>query len=541
LTSNASTLDASGDYLSLSRQAEEKFLAKEYAQAAALWERALALNPHVTTWAALGRAHYLAKEYAPAIRAYERALELGAGYRWESAYNIACCYALQARKAEALDWLAKAMDLGFRDLTQVQKDEDLQALHGEKRFQELALIADVEKMSRVEGWRFDLKVLARELKRLHHAPLTHTAPPAFEEAVRKLHDSIPKLSDDEIAVGFMHLFRLMGDAHTRIGPKSLREGEHRLPLQFYLFEGSLYIIAADDAHADLAGAQVLRVGEKTVPQLMDAFDPIISQDNRMWPLMVAPNLLRCPQVMHGLKLIPAADQVALIVRDVAGKERAVTLAATAGDVQPTWTTAYKNAQAPIPLTLKNRQAAYWYEYLPDTKTVFCQYNAVRNDPNEPLDKFCARLFAFINANTVEKLVLDMRWNGGGNNFLNKPLVEGLMRCDKINQQGKLFVVIGRNTFSAAQCGVTQIERYTNAIFVGEPTGSCPNFIGESIPISLPYSKMQGTVSDLYWQNSVAMDYRTWIAPELYAPPTFALYRANRDPATEAILAYHPAP
>jgi hypothetical protein len=34
-----------------------------------------------------------------------------------------------------------------------------------------------------------------------------------------------------------------------------------------------------------------------------------------------------------------------------------------------------------------------------------------------------------------------------------------------------------------------------------------------------------------------MDYRTWVAPLLYAPPSFELYKANRDPALEAILAY----
>jgi hypothetical protein len=34
-----------------------------------------------------------------------------------------------------------------------------------------------------------------------------------------------------------------------------------------------------------------------------------------------------------------------------------------------------------------------------------------------------------------------------------------------------------------------------------------------------------------------MDYRTWIGPKIYAPPTFEAYRANRDPALEAILAY----
>jgi hypothetical protein len=44
------------------------------------------------------------------------------------------------------------------------------------------------------------------------------------------------------------------------------------------------------------------------------------------------------------------------------------------------------------------------------------------------------------------------------------------------------------------------------------------------------------VADLYWQTSWPMDHRPWIAPELYAPPTFETYSQNRDPAMEAILA-----
>jgi sugar lactone lactonase YvrE len=55
-------------------------------------------------------------------------------------------------------------------------------------------------------------------------------------------------------------------------------------------------------------------------------------------------------------------------------------------------------------------------------------------------------------------------------------------------------------------------------------------------VEMPYSKLRASVSDLYWQNGVAMDYRTWIAPQIYTPPTFADFRANRDPALEAILA-----
>ena len=72
---------------------------------------------------------------------------------------------------------------------------------------------------------------------------------------------------------------------------------------------------------------------------------------------------------------------------------------------------------------------------------------------------------------------------------------------------------------------------------GEPTGSSPNFIGEETIFTLPYSKVLANVSDLYWQSAWPMDYRTWIAPQIYTPPTFAAFSASRDPALEAIISY----
>jgi hypothetical protein len=152
-------------------------------------------------------------------------------------------------------------------------------------------------------------------------------------------------------------------------------------------------------------------------------------------------------------------------------------------------------------------------------------------------RFSDRLFTFIFEHDVSKLVIDMRWNNGGNTGLIPPLLNRVIRSDKVDEPGKLFVIIGRRTFSAAQNAATYFERYTNAIFVGEPTGSSPNFVGEETPFTLPYSKIVANVSDLFWKTGWPQDYRTWIAPQLYTPPTFAAYRSNRDPAMDAILAY----
>ena len=146
-------------------------------------------------------------------------------------------------------------------------------------------------------------------------------------------------------------------------------------------------------------------------------------------------------------------------------------------------------------------------------------------------------FEAVEQPAIEALVLDLRHNGGGDTFTNVPLLEGIIRCNKLQNRGSLFLIIGRRTFSAAQNTTSDLERRTQAILVGEPTGSNPNFIGESIAIPLPHSGWVVSLSDLWWQHSMAMDYRVWTHPQLYAPPTAAAFREHRDVAMEAIGAY----
>jgi hypothetical protein len=171
------------------------------------------------------------------------------------------------------------------------------------------------------------------------------------------------------------------------------------------------------------------------------------------------------------------------------------------------------------------------------RVLYLQYNSVRNDPRDPLPEFARKVFAEWDKAQDAVLVIDVRWNGGGNTFLSQPLLDALWARPGLSKSGdRLYVITGRNTYSAAQNFATDIDRSCRAIFVGEPTGSGPNFIGESIPFSLPYSRMSGTVSDLFWQRGWPMDDRVWIAPDLPAPPTLAAVTRGVDPALEAVLA-----
>lgn len=55
-----------------------------------------------------------------------------------------------------------------------------------------------------------------------------------------------------------------------------------------------------------------------------------------------------------------------------------------------------------------------------------------NDDAEPLAAFAGRLSRFLDEHAVDRLVLDMRWNNGGDTFLNEHLLHALIRHPKIS-------------------------------------------------------------------------------------------------------------
>jgi C-terminal processing protease CtpA/Prc len=67
--------------------------------------------------------------------------------------------------------------------------------------------------------------------------------------------------------------------------------------------------------------------------------------------------------------------------------------------------------------------------------------------------------ALVEANQVNKMVLDLRLNRGGNTTLLRSLELGITKS-KINQPGRFFTIMGRSTWSAAQFLLSDLEKYT---------------------------------------------------------------------------------
>src|SRR5262249_55286226 len=315
-----------------------------------------------------------------------------------------------------------------------------------------------------------------------------------------------------------------------------------VPLRFFWFEEGLHVTAADPKYKDLLGARVTAFDGRPTEDVLKALDPYINRDrgNPMTAKTGLPYRVRVPALLHAAGLAKSRDRVTLSVRDLSGTARDVTVSADTREpdiwntlpAPPSWVTFASTLDQP-PLYLRHMDRPQWFEYLPAHRTVYFQFNKVLNENKEPLARFTERLTKFIDEHDVDKLVIDLRWNNGGNTFLVHPLLLALVGNKKVNQRGKLYVIIGRRTYSAAQNTATYFERDTNAIFVGEPTGSSPNFVGEEDPVTLPYSKLLANVSHLYWQGSWPQDQRIWLAPQIYIAPTFADFPARPDAALAA--------
>jgi hypothetical protein len=362
---------------------------------------------------------------------------------------------------------------------------------------------------------------------------------AFDSAVATLDARIPTLRRHQIILELARIVALVGDGHTNIAPaRDPKIGFRTYPVALYLFSDGLFIRAADSTHAGLVGARVVRIGGHSVEQAYAAVRPLIGRDNEMGVRFFAPFLLAMPEEFT---LERGGRRFAVALEPAGPAPMMAPETDQSWIIPPGWVDARQGATRPTPLWLEDPSDKYRYRYLPDSRTLYVQFNEVGNKPDETVAQFCGRLFAFARQRPVRRLVLDLRLNGGGDGTFNRPLLLGIIKAESLDVRGRLFTIIGRRTWSAAQFLATQLENFTNTIFVGEPTASRGNAYGDSYRITLPNSGIAVRVSTLWWQLSDPRDVRPWTPPEIATDLSFRDYQSNRDPALEAILSYRAMP
>ena len=150
------------------------------------------------------------------------------------------------------------------------------------------------------------------------------------------------------------------------------------------------------------------------------------------------------------------------------------------------------------------------------------------------EAFTRKAFETLNDKPVDKLIFDMRYNGGGNSSQGTEFVERLAQALKQHPQVAVYVVLGRDTFSSAILNAMDFKQLTNAVFVGEETAGKPNHFGEVRSFQLPSSKVLVNYSTKYFKRS-EKEIET-IEPDMSIEMSFADFKKGVDPVFEWIKA-----
>jgi len=391
-------------------------------------------------------------------------------------------------------------------------------------------------------WREDLQFMAAQLLRIHPAPDSDNRNALFKTDVENLHERIPGLKRHEIILEFHKLCLRFEDGHTGIPlipdyNPNLRF--HRLPIIIEKFTDGLHVVSVKHGYESILGGHVIKIGNLDAENAYKKVRSISRGENLAKYQTL--RSLAMPEVLQSLRIIKEVEKTDLLIQTLSGDQINISLPPMATEDSSDWIDANRNSKAPHPLWLKNNNKAFWFDYIEDKKLLYFQFNAVQDTENESFAAFCQRMFNFVEDKEVDRFVIDLRQNGGGNNLLNKSLIHGLIKGEKINQRGKLFTIIGQHTFSAALNCATDLERHTQTIFVGEPTQAKPNHYGDATFLMLPHSNQLLFCSTLYWQKSLPWDSRLYIDPDMVVLNSSHDYRENRDPALDAILDYTSSP
>jgi hypothetical protein len=358
----------------------------------------------------------------------------------------------------------------------------------------------------------------------------------FDRELATLRESVSQSSDAEIILGLM---RLVAGGH--VAHDSVRLGSmafHRLPLSLYWFSDGLGVGAAAEEYKQVLGARIIRIGSVTPEQLELAVAPYIAFENDIWLHAQSAIYLMIEEVLQHFKLTDPDGKVEITFVKGDGKPFSIMVAPREWSAKGASVSATDEFHTPVALSRKQPDSFYWYEYLPDSQTLYIQYNRCQNDPKLSLKDFSQGLFEFADTHTIQRTIVDLRFNSGGDSRVIGPLESGLKSRKSLIAQGHLYTLIGRYTFSSGLIAAMDFRDNIHAILIGEPTGEKPNSYGEVKTIKLPNSGIEIMCTTKFFRLMTNSDPPALMPDIAVVARSLEDYLAGRDPVLDAAL-HHP--
>jgi hypothetical protein len=416
---------------------------------------------------------------------------------------------------------------------------------------------------RVRAWREDLAVAVDSFLTKDRS-FSAERRAAFRSAVGRLQGSVAAKTDNQIIAELARAVALSENAHTRLYLVRIRTALRRYPVRVYWFRDGLYVVKTTPEHRDLLGRRVVSIAGRDPVNLRQVVAPLFA-GNASWRTYMSTYSLTCPDLLEGLGVIDSSGIAAFEVeregRRIARRIEPLPLeifnqpTEAWWDLSPLhagrggpWLAALPAERDSLPLYLRNPRQQYWSERLPAARAFYIQYNRSGDMPaGESLAEFGARTLRALTEDPADKVIVDLRFNTGGNLAVADGFLRQLASLPGMKQRGRLFVIISGSTFSAGIYHTAELEQLTGALLVGEPVGDVLDFWAEGGNVVMPHSRLTPHYADGFhsytkvehpefepYYMDLGIDS---LEPDLRVDLNAADYFARRDPALDRVLHY----
>ena len=388
-------------------------------------------------------------------------------------------------------------------------------------------------------WQYEIDLLGKELAQRHSNLFFHSDSSYFYNALDRIAAQAPEQSTFDISVRLQQVIASMGDAHTRINYHFNIHSNSILPLEFYWFEEGIYVLKSRIEYQEILGKKLTAINGFSIERIIDSLSTLIVNENPYLLKSQLPRML-CwtPLLVH----FGFSEQKNLVLKyeNMQGGTNTLSLRLTEGKGEEISVRPEK-----LPLGWQDQKSYFWDQYFPEDRLYYIQYNKCWSREAEekygtgasalfmPLFKeFEKQVFQTIKKHKIDKLVFDMRFNDGGNSTQGTKFIKKLGKT-RFNGEGDIYVIVGRQTFSAAIINTVDFIKNCDALIVGEGTGGRPNHYGEVKRFVLPESKLVVNYSTKYFK--LLEEDATSITPHIKAPISFSQFMEGTDPALKVIL------
>jgi hypothetical protein len=408
---------------------------------------------------------------------------------------------------------------------------------------------------RDEAWRQDLDLAQRKLLRLETS-FTPASRQQFLETIANLKASAATIDDAHLIVALAHALAAIGNAHTRLYLLRNRTDLRRLPIRVWWFGDRLHIIRTAPEQSHLLGCEVVRIAGMPALQAKKIVAGLYAGSDG-WRDYMSTYTLTSPEILYGSDIAPSMESIrwdlncnretlSADLKPLALKRSTTPVESwwdLAPDAPPTLQAGKGITFAVMPIYLRHPERPYWFEFLPDVGALYFQYNRAASDDQHPLANFEKELIKAMADHPRAALIVDLRFNTGGDGNMARQMMTNFQNACAFR---KVYVIMGRTTFSAGLFHAVQWKHWGKAIFVGEEPADALEFFAEGGNILLPNSRLTIHFANARHCYSIASKTPSpqcfnelRVEPltiSLAASNSFEQYRSGRDAALETIVA-----